>query len=389
MPAAHFMDSTTSIPLSSLPHLLGYHAKRTPDAPVILAPGRAPLSYGRLYRHIGEVGHALRAKGISRNDRVIVVLPNGPQLAVAILAVAASAVCVPMNPAYGAEELDRYYSDLRPDALIIEAGSDSPVRRVALSRGVRVVELSAAFEAEAGLFTLTGDQADKPSSESVGPGDVALLAHTSGTTSRPKIIPQTHAQLCRSAYSWSAALTLRETDRCLSVMPLFHGHGLTATVLTSLAAGASVVCTPGPDVDRFFAWLTAFRPTWYSAVPTVHQAILAEARHHRERATECRLRFIRSVSAPLPLPVFAELEKTAMPWRRRLMGQSRAIRCRRANAKRVRSAYQWGWTSQSWMKMGPCCQAVRLGRLSSVARLSWMATTGTRSQPRTRLQTVG
>jgi len=310
MPAAHFMDSTTSIPLSSLPHLLGYHAKRTPDAPVILAPGRAPLSYGRLYRHIGEVGHALRAKGISRNDRVIVVLPNGPQLAVAILAVAASAVCVPMNPAYGAEELDRYYSDLRPDALIIEAGSDSPVRRVALSRGVRVVELSAAFEAEAGLFTLTGDQADKPSSESVGPGDVALLAHTSGTTSRPKIIPQTHAQLCRSAYSWSAALTLRETDRCLNVMPLFHGHGLTATVLTSLAAGASVVCTPGPDVDRFFAWLTAFRPTWYSAVPTVHQAILAEARHHRERATECRLRFIRSVSAPLPLPVFAELEKT-------------------------------------------------------------------------------
>ncbi len=310
MPAAQFFDSTSSVPLSSLPHLLQHHAKRTPDAPVILAPGRAPLSYGRLYRHIGEVGHALRANGISRDDRVIVVLPNGPELAVAILAVAASAVCVPMNPAYGPEELDRYYSDLRPDALFIEAGSDSPARRVALSRGVRVVELSPALQAEAGLFTLAGDQANKPSSDSANPADVALLAFSSGTTSRPKIIPQTHAHLCRSAYSWSAALRLKETDRCLNVMPLFHGHGLTATVLTSLAAGASVVCTPGPHVDRFFAWLTAFRPTWYSAVPTVHQAILAEARHHRQRATECRLRFIRSVSAPLPLPVFAELEET-------------------------------------------------------------------------------
>src|SRR6266446_662258 len=150
MPAAQFVDSITSVPLSSLPHLLEHHAKRAPDAPVILAPGRAPLSYGRLYQHIGEMGHALRAKGIGRDGRVIVVLPNGPELAVVILAVAASAVCVPMNPAYGAEELDRYYSDLRPDALIIAAGSDSPARRVALSRGVRVVELSAAFEAEAG-----------------------------------------------------------------------------------------------------------------------------------------------------------------------------------------------------------------------------------------------
>jgi acyl-CoA synthetase (AMP-forming)/AMP-acid ligase II len=290
--------------------MIEHHAKRAPHAPVILAPGRAPLSYGRLYGHIGEVGHALRAQGIGRDDRVIVVLPNGPELAVAILAVAANSVCVPMNPAYGAEELDRYYSDLRPDALIIEAGSDSPARRVALSRGVRIVELSTTFGAEAGLFTLTGDQADKPPSDSVKPGDVALLALTSGTTSRPKIIPQTHAQLCRSAYSWSAALRLKETDRCLNVMPLFHGHGLTATVLTSLSVGASVVCTSGLDVDRFFAWLTAFCPTWYSAVPTIHQAILAEARHHREQATECRLRFIRAASAPLPLPVFAELEKT-------------------------------------------------------------------------------
>ena len=82
------------------------------------------------------MGRTLRAMGIGRRDRVAVVLPNGPEMAVAILTVAASAACAPMNPAYGAEELDRYFADLRPRALITQAGIDSPARRVALSRGI-------------------------------------------------------------------------------------------------------------------------------------------------------------------------------------------------------------------------------------------------------------
>ena len=245
MPTEHSTDPRPSVPFSCLPHLLEHQAKRIPDAPAILAPGRAPLTYGRLYQHVDKMGRALRAMGIGRRDRVAVVLPNGPEMAVAILAVAASAACAPLNPAYGAEELDRYFADLRPRALITQAGIDSPARRVALSRGVRVIELSTAFDAEAGLFTLTGDQGGAPSDEPVSPGDVALLLLTSGTTSRPKIVPLTHANICASAYALGAALALRETDRCLNVLPLFHGHGLIATVMASLAAGASVVCTPG------------------------------------------------------------------------------------------------------------------------------------------------
>ena len=147
--------------------LLEHQAKRIPDAPAILAPGRAPLTYGRLYQHVEQMGRTLRAMGIGRHDRVAVVLPNGPEMAVAILAVAASAVCVPMNPAYETDELDRYFADLRPRALITQAGIDSPARRAALSRGVRVIELSTAFDAEAGLFTLAGDQGDARSDEPV------------------------------------------------------------------------------------------------------------------------------------------------------------------------------------------------------------------------------
>ena len=310
MRAERIVKPRRSAPFSCLPQLLKRQAKRIPDAPAILAPGRAPLTYGQLYQHIDKMGRTLRAMGIGRRDRVVVMLPNGPEMAVAILTVAASAACAPMNPAYRAEELDRYFADLRPRALIIQAGMDSPARRTAHSRDVPVIELATALDAQAGLFTLAGEEEGAPSHESVSPGDVALLLLTSGTTSRPKIVPLTHANICSSAYNCVAALALRETDRGLNMLPLFHGHGLNNNVLASLAAGASVVCSPGYDVNSFFAWLTAFRPTWYSAVPTIHRAILAQARHDRQRAADYRLRFVRSASAPLPPGIFAELEQT-------------------------------------------------------------------------------
>src|SRR5437660_1236881 len=125
MPAGGSVDSTPRVPFSCLPYLLDHQAQRIPDALAILAPGRAPLTYGRLYRHIDDIGRALRAMGIGRHDRIAVVLPNGPEMAVAILTVAASAACAPMNPAYGAEELDRYFADLRPRALITQSGIES------------------------------------------------------------------------------------------------------------------------------------------------------------------------------------------------------------------------------------------------------------------------
>ena len=274
-----------------------------------MAPDCAPLSYRRLDRHIDDIGRTLRAKGIGRDDRLAVLMPNGPDLAVAIVATAANAACASINPAYSAEELDRYFADLKPRALILPAKVDLPARRVAQARDLPVLDLTPTGEA-AGLFTLAGTAAGAPSSDPVGPGAIALFLFTSGTTSRPKIVPLTHINICTSAFSAVAALQLSEADRCLNVLPLFHGHGLIATVMTSLAAGAGVVCTPGCDVNRFFGWLREFAPTWYSAVPTMHQAILAQARLNPDQVAGIRLRLVRSASAPLPPRVFAELEQT-------------------------------------------------------------------------------
>jgi len=222
MPDQRSFGARPSVPFLCLPHLLEHQARRIPDAPAILAPGRTPLTYGRLYQHIEEMERRLRAMGIGRHDRIAIVLPNGPELAVAILTVAASAACVPLNPAYGADELEKYFADLHPRALIVQAGCDCPSCRVALSQGIRVIELSTAAGLKAGLFTLAGEQGNAPSNEPVSASDTALLVPTSGTTARSKIVPQSHAGICTSAYAHGAALKLKESDRCLNVLPLFH-----------------------------------------------------------------------------------------------------------------------------------------------------------------------
>ena len=134
----------------------------------------------------------------------------------------------------------------------------------------------------------------------VSPDHIALLLHTSGTTSRPKLVPLLHRNLCASARHIAATLRLTPEDRCLNIMPLFHIHGLVAAVLSTLGAGGSVVCTDGVYGSGFFDWLDEFAPTWYTAVPTMHMGILARAPEHATVIAARPLRFIRSSSSALP-----------------------------------------------------------------------------------------
>jgi acyl-CoA synthetase (AMP-forming)/AMP-acid ligase II len=103
---------------------------------------------------------------------------------------------------------------------------------------------------------------------------------------------------------------LSPDDHCLNIMPLFHIHGLIGVVLSSMSAGASVCCTPGFNALRFFGWARDENPTWYSAVPTMHQAILQRAQRNPEAVAAMKLRLVRSSSASLPPPVFEALERT-------------------------------------------------------------------------------
>ncbi|MBT4934435.1 MAG: AMP-binding protein [Rhodospirillaceae bacterium] len=285
------------------------------SAAALNAPDRDPLTYGALNQLVADTILKLNDLGIGRNDPVAIILPNGPEMATAFVAIASAATSAPLNPAYREDELDFYLSDLNARALVIGQGMDSPARAVAAKHGVMIIELVVDEAAPAGSFTLQlEDQTIVPVKTANGGSaqadDVALVLHTSGTTSRPKIVPLSHRNVCTSAINIGKTLALSETDRCLNVMPLFHIHGLIAAVLSSLAAGASIFCTPGFNALKFFGWMDDACPSWYTAVPTMHQTILARAPRNVESLERAELRFVRSSSAALPPQVLLQLEET-------------------------------------------------------------------------------
>jgi acyl-CoA synthetase (AMP-forming)/AMP-acid ligase II len=178
---------------------------------------------------------------------------------------------------------------------------------------VPIARLVAHHERGAGSFDLdfpSGAAMEAPrSARPATPDDIALVLHTSGTTSRPKIVPLSHRNICASAANIRRTLSLTANDRGLVIMPLFHIHGLIAALTAPLSAGGEVSCSPGFNALKFFGWLAEVRPTWYTGVPTMHQAILLRAANNAEAIAGHRLRFIRSSSSALPPTVIAELER--------------------------------------------------------------------------------
>ncbi len=284
-----------------------------PDKPALGAPSAEALSYSGLLQLAEDTASFLRGIGIGRADRVAIVLPNGPEMAAAFLTIGSAASTAPLNPSYRADEFDFYLSDLGAKALVVEAGSDSPAVEVAKKQGIVVVTLHHDAAAPAGHFTLQSEGSVGPASSDApysGPDDEGLVLHTSGTTSRPKVVPLLNRNLAASASHIRETLGLTDSDRGLNIMPMFHIHGLIASLLSSMAASAQVVCSPGFNALKIYQWFDEVAPTWYTAVPTMHQAILARAKRNTEVLEKMNLRFARSSSSSLPAPVMAELEET-------------------------------------------------------------------------------
>jgi oxalate---CoA ligase len=295
--------------------LRGLIASGRDDAIAIAAHGAPPLSYAALRALIDRTQRSLNDLGIGRGDRFAIVLSNGPEMATAFLSVASAATSAPLNPTYKQDEFEFYLEDLKAKALIVESGSESPALRAAEKLGVAVIALTPEPQAGAGAFRLSGgyvdvvaDRARRARLQPAEPDDVALILHTSGTTSRPKIVPLRHANIWTSAGNIATSLELSENDRALNVMPLFHIHGLIAGLSAPLSRGGAVFCTPGFNALKFFAEMEEAKPTWYTAVPTMHQTILTRAGRHKELIARNPLRFVRSSSSSLPPTVIGELE---------------------------------------------------------------------------------
>ena len=281
-------------------------------ATALSAPGGTPLTFAGLRRLVDGTIADLNAHGIGRGDRVAIVLPNGPEMAAAFIAIAAGATSAPLNPSYKADEFEFYMTDLKAKLLIVAAGADSPAIGVAEKLGVDVARLEPTPDQGAGSFTLAfpGRGGAASHGGAAAADDIALVLHTSGTTSRPKIVPLKQSNVCASARNIRESLAFTPADRGLNIMPLFHIHGLIAGILAPLSAGGQVSCTPGYSLSKFFGWMETVDPTWYTAVPTMHQDILGRAPQHEALVKANKLRFIRSCSSSLPPQVMKAVEET-------------------------------------------------------------------------------
>lgn len=286
-------------------------ATQVGDVEAILAPDRAPLRFRDLPVRLTAIRDQLAKFGIARHDRVAAVLPHGPDTAVCYLGVASCASYMPLNPDYTEHEFDQYLRRLKPKAVILPSEEAGAARRCAEALGLLVLNLVVDSAAPAGIFSLEarGDVRPIPPAW-IGSEDIALVLLTSGTTGQQKLVGLKQTHLLAYADAFAHHYRMTSADRCLHVMPMFHGHGLMATMAVPLACGTGVICPVGKfDIGTFFKTIETHRPTWYSAGYSIHAAIHDRISDYRHVARRAGLRFIRSGSGRLDIKVATGLEE--------------------------------------------------------------------------------
>jgi acyl-CoA synthetase (AMP-forming)/AMP-acid ligase II len=277
-----------------------------PERAALVAPGGPSVTYRSLREQAERLASELRSAGVSRGDRVAIVLPNGIEAVVAFLAAATAATAAPLNPAYKPEEFQYYLADTGARALIVPAGGAEPARSAATPAMV-LIESSLDPHGRVS-FRAVGKPGRAGGPEEPDGEDVALVLHTSGTTSRPKRVPLRHRNLLASARNIARSYALTPGDVAMCVMPLFHVHGLVGSVLSSLLSGSTVIVPAGFNALAFWPAVQAQHATWYSAVPAIQQMLLARAREGTRPPGAEGLRFIRSCSSALAPALMAQLE---------------------------------------------------------------------------------
>ncbi|MGH7776914.1 MAG: acyl--CoA ligase [Candidatus Dormibacterales bacterium] len=273
------------------------------NRPALAVPEGPTITHQGLRDLVDEASETLSALGVRRGDRVAMVYPNGPEAIVMFLAAAEVGTACPLNPAYTEDEFRFYLEDTGARFLLLPPGEGDAARR-AMPAGARIVE--AEIDGGGRLRTQAAGGGARDG-EHADPEDVALVLHTSGTTSRPKRVPLRHRNLVASVRNITTHYGLGEEDVSLCVMPLFHVHGLLASTLSTLATGGTVVAPRRFNPLGFWPVAREHEPTWFSASPTPHQLIAMRAQGERPAGTR-RLRFVRSCSSSLPPAQMAAME---------------------------------------------------------------------------------
>jgi len=278
------------------------------EAMALIAPEGSSYTYAQLRSEVESLAQDLRRRGFGREDRIATVFPNGAEAVIVFLGVSQVATAAPLNPAYKEDEFAFYFGDTDARAVLLPPGL-YPAARAALPAGTALIEVGVdgsghlVLDGEAPGRAVSGDEAVPAQGD-----DVALILHTSGTTSRPKMVPIRHRNLAASVANIIATYDLGPADVALCVMPLFHIHGIVASCLSTFGSGGTVVVPAKFNPMGFWQLVKSHRATWYSAVPTIHQMLLMRSASTRPEGAET-LRFIRSSSSALPPEVMRQLEE--------------------------------------------------------------------------------
>ncbi|MDF5712106.1 MAG: acyl--CoA ligase [Nostoc sp. S4] len=300
------------------------------DLALVTPEGRS-LTYKQLRENVTGLVSQLHSFGLQKSDRIAIAMTNGSPMAITFLAAALSGIAAPLNPKYKQEEFAFYYADTQAKALITL--SEEPEAAItALTPDMMLINAKVNTDGTLSFELATGEEdgrikgwGDGEKEELLAPSsphlptspplppfsdDIAMILHTSGTTSRPKRVPIRHRNLIASANNIIGAYSLTAADTTLCLMPLFHVHGLVGCLLATLGSGGTLVCPNGFNALEFWKLVETYKPTWYSAAPTMHQTILARASRNTEIVKANRFRFIRSSSASLPPIIIEQLEAT-------------------------------------------------------------------------------
>jgi acyl-CoA synthetase (AMP-forming)/AMP-acid ligase II len=288
----------------SIPSVLAQAAAACPATAALELTGGATISAADLFARVMTAAAELQRHGVrggAAASRVAIVLPNGPDLSLTMLAAASVGTAVPLNPAYRREEYEAYLCIARVEFLLVDAAVGEAAIDVATTLGIRVLHWG---------IDVTGlPAASPPPCPTVAAADdVAVVMLTSGSTGRAKVVPLTHRNLCAGAAAVVQSVGLGPTDRVLCMWEQFHIGGIVDLLLAPLLAGGTVIAAGSFDAGRFFEQLDVARPTWFQGVPTTLRELCHHARCHGLEPAGSSLRFIRSVAAALPPALMTEVE---------------------------------------------------------------------------------
>ena len=302
--------------ITGLADLLDAQVRRRPAAGALVVTGdRTHLSYGTLAAFVDDVASRLAGAGLRRGDAVALVSADSAEFVVALLGAArAGLVVAPMDPALPESQMRARLEALGARAMLLgpPVADTAPIAQVDVPTWSLRVDVT-----RAGAATVTLDTGARPLRHARGlahelTSEDALVLLTAGTTDRAKMVPLTHANVAASVQSICAGYELGPDDATVAVMPLFHGHGLFAALLASLASGGCVLLPERGRSSAHTFWddVRAVSATWFTAVSTVHEILLERSASEYPGPHLVPLRFVRSSGAPLNSATQRALERT-------------------------------------------------------------------------------